>query len=73
MEKAAERLPSDIAFRKSSHSGNDSNCVELAPIPGGIIAIRDSKAPDHGLLAVSAGQFAELRRRIRKGALAPRP
>ncbi|MEU9868758.1 MULTISPECIES: DUF397 domain-containing protein [Actinomadura] len=73
MEKAAECPPPDTAFRKSSRSGGESNCVELAPIPGGAIAIRDSKAPDHGLLAVTAGQFTELRDRIRKGALDLRP
>ncbi|GHE38816.1 DUF397 domain-containing protein [Streptomyces capitiformicae] len=35
-------------FRKSSYSGTQSNCVEVAPTTGGR-AIRDSKNP-HGPL-----------------------
>ncbi|MFI6699182.1 DUF397 domain-containing protein [Streptomyces sp. NPDC050509] len=30
-------------YRKSSHSGHDSNCVEVAPTFNGGRAVRDSK------------------------------
>ncbi|MCY9782533.1 DUF397 domain-containing protein [Nocardiopsis sp. EMB25] len=38
-----------LEFRKSSYSGRDQNCVEVAQIPG-VAAIRDSKHPDAGHL-----------------------
>ncbi|MGH3328452.1 MAG: DUF397 domain-containing protein [Streptomycetales bacterium] len=31
------------AWRKSSYSGSDNNCVEVAPLAGGRWAVRDSK------------------------------
>ncbi|WP_189161707.1 DUF397 domain-containing protein, partial [Sphaerisporangium melleum] len=35
----------DLNWRKSSYtSGNGGNCVEIAPLPGGM-AVRDSKRP----------------------------
>ncbi|MEV7089774.1 DUF397 domain-containing protein [Streptomyces sp. NPDC093085] len=32
-------------YRKSSYSGHDNNCVEVAPTPTGGRAVRDSKDP----------------------------
>lgn len=32
-------------FRKSSFSGQQDNCVEVAPLAGGGQAVRDSKNP----------------------------
>jgi len=40
-------------FWKSSHSGGEGNCVEVAPLPTGGRAIRDSKNPDGPLLHLS--------------------
>nr|MDT0661562.1 DUF397 domain-containing protein [Micromonospora sp. DSM 115978] len=45
----AERLP----WRKSSHSGDDTACVEFAPTPTGA-AVRDSKDPDGPRLRFSS-------------------
>ena len=39
-------------WRKSSYSGSDTNCVEVAPMPGAT-AVRDSKDRGGGSLAVS--------------------
>ncbi|MEO5878295.1 MAG: DUF397 domain-containing protein [Streptosporangiaceae bacterium] len=41
------------AFRKSSHSGDADNCVEIALSPHGTVAVRDSKNPDHPALALT--------------------
>ena len=45
------------AWRTSSHSGANGDCVEVArPVPG-LIAVRDSKDPDGPRLAFTAGQW----------------
>ncbi|TCB95538.1 DUF397 domain-containing protein [Micromonospora zingiberis] len=36
-------------WRKSSHSGDEGACVEMAVVPG-TVAVRDSKDPDGPLL-----------------------
>lgn len=36
---------SDLSWRKSRHSGAQGNCVELAPLAGSRIAVRDSRQP----------------------------
>ncbi|MEU6403117.1 DUF397 domain-containing protein [Streptomyces sp. NPDC046985] len=41
------------SFRKSSHSGAESNCLEVARTTDGGRAVRDSKRQEGGLLAVS--------------------
>jgi hypothetical protein len=52
-----------IIWRKSSYSGGGGSggqeCVELARIAGAI-GIRDSKAPEAGLLALTPEVFARL-------------
>jgi Domain of unknown function (DUF397) len=40
-------------WRKSSYSSQDGNCVEVARNLPGLVAIRDSKAPDEAKLVVS--------------------
>ena len=42
----------DTAWRKSSFSGDNGNCVEIRPVAAGI-AVRDSKRPDGTVLEVS--------------------
>jgi hypothetical protein len=47
------------AWRKSSYSGGNeggSNCVEVAS-SGGQLAVRDSKSPGRGELAVSPAEW----------------
>ncbi|MEU6392018.1 DUF397 domain-containing protein [Streptomyces sp. NPDC046939] len=45
-------------WRKSSYSGggDGNNCVEVAALSAHV-AVRDSKAPDRGVLAVSGAVF----------------
>ncbi|MFI9366089.1 DUF397 domain-containing protein [Kitasatospora sp. NPDC053057] len=35
-----------LKWRKSTYSGNNNNCVEVADLPDGSVAVRDSKNPD---------------------------
>lgn len=51
--------PSSHAWRKSSHSDVEGNCVELARDPRGI-AVRDSKDPGAGIHVISRAVFAAL-------------
>jgi hypothetical protein len=50
-----------LTFRKSSYSSSQENCVEVADLPTGA-AIRDSKNPDHGFLALGACEWTAFAR-----------
>jgi hypothetical protein len=56
-------------WRKSSHSGNQGDCVELARLDVAEIGIRDSKNAAAGHLTVSAQTFGALVARIKTGEL----
>ncbi|MGW3014467.1 DUF397 domain-containing protein [Streptomyces longwoodensis] len=46
------------AWRKSSYSGNTGGeCLEIAALPT-LVAVRDSKNPDHGTLTLTPEAFA---------------
>jgi hypothetical protein len=52
---------SDLAWKKSSYSGATSgNCVEIAALPNGGRAIRDSKDPSGPVLVLTPAQWSEL-------------
>lgn len=53
-------------WRKSTHSGQNGGCVEVAPNLPGIVAIRDSKNPNGPKLTVSPGEWASFLVRIRQ-------
>ena len=40
-------------WRKSSYSGQDGNCVEVARNLPGLVAVRDSEEPDGAKLVIS--------------------
>ncbi len=68
---ATPDLPS-AAWVKSSFSGNNGDCVEVAALDGGRIAVRNSNHPDQGVVfftrtemdawikGVKAGEFDHL-------------
>lgn len=45
------------AWRKSSLSGNGENCVEVADLPGGGRAVRNSKRPDGAVVEFTPGEW----------------
>ena len=51
-----ETVTARIWWRKSSYSGGDNNCVEIAT-SGAKVAIRDSKDPGGGALSFSPGAW----------------
>jgi hypothetical protein len=56
---------SDLKWIKSSYSGGQStNCVEIAALPNGGRAVRDSKDPGGAVLLLSADQWAGLRKSL---------
>ena len=48
---------SRAAWRTSSHSGANGDCIEVALPAPGVIAVRDSKAPGGSTLAFSSGHW----------------
>lgn len=54
-------------WRKSSYSGTDGNCVEVATNLPGIVAIRDSKDTDGAKLVVSTAEWQAFVTGIREG------
>ncbi|MFC9430970.1 DUF397 domain-containing protein [Streptomyces sp. NPDC056987] len=47
----------DAVWRKSSHSGADSNCVEVSDTWPGTVPVRDSKTPGGPRLAFGASAW----------------
>ena len=59
--------PSTLVWQKSSLTANNGQCFELAPLPNGGVAVRDSKNPGHGHLCFTAGEWAAFKGGITKG------
>lgn len=49
---------SDLTWRKSRRSGAQGNCVELAPLRGGHVAIRHSGRPDGPVIVYTRAEMA---------------
>ena len=57
-----------VEWRKSSHSGGASNaCIEFAPLPDGMIAMRNSRDPDGALLVFTRREIAAMMAGVRDG------
>lgn len=64
----ATELPG-VAWRKSRWSGpQGGNCVEVAQLPGGQVAVRDSRHPAGPALVFTAGEWDAFVRGARDGA-----
>ena len=60
----------DLKWRKSPHSNPSGNCVEIADLPDGGLAVRDSKDPDGPFLEFSKGERVAFIEGVRDGSLA---
>lgn len=58
----------DLTWRTSSYSsGQGGNCVEIADLPNGARAVRDSKNPDGGHLMFTASEWSAFAAGVRAG------
>lgn len=59
MEEGSMSEPdlSNAAWRKSSLSGTEMNCVEVAFLEDGGVAVRNSKRPDAGVTTFSSSEW----------------
>jgi hypothetical protein len=48
----------ELVFHKSSYSNGEGNCVEVADVPTGGTAVRDSKDTRGPILRFTAGEWS---------------
>jgi hypothetical protein len=56
-----------LTWQKSSLTANNGECFELAPLPGGGVAVRDSKNPNRPHLCFTAREWVAFKGGIMKG------
>jgi Domain of unknown function (DUF397) len=58
----------DVKWLKSSRSGpTGGNCVEIATVAGGVVAVRNSKHPDGPALIFTQAEWDAFRRGVADG------
>ena len=57
----------DAAWRTASYSTSGNQCVQVAALPGGNVAVRDSKNPKTGIHIVSRQAWAAFIAAIKTG------
>ncbi|UKY50821.1 DUF397 domain-containing protein [Streptomyces inhibens] len=63
------KLNTTLMWRKSTYSGKDGNCVEVARLDESAVAVRDSKAPSGPALSFSEQAWTALLSDIDRGRL----
>lgn len=53
-------------WRKSTHSNHERSCVEVAENLPHVVAVRDSKTPDKGHIAIPIAAFTALVKSVRE-------
>jgi hypothetical protein len=62
----ANELPS-VSWRKSRRSNPSGNCVELAELPDGQVAMRNSRFPEGPVLVYTRSEISALLGGVRDG------
>jgi Domain of unknown function (DUF397) len=60
-------VAAELIWRKSSFSGDNGACVELAAVPEGTVAVRDSKNPDGAMLIFTRAEMRAWLHGVRAG------
>ncbi|MEU7133125.1 DUF397 domain-containing protein [Streptomyces sp. NPDC046261] len=57
----------DVVWRKSRHSNSQGSCVEFAKLPGGGIAVRNSRHPDGPALVYTPAEIEAMLLGVKDG------
>lgn len=57
----------DVAWQKSRHSNSQGSCVEFAKLPGGGVAVRNSRHPEGPALVYTRAEIEAMLLGIKDG------
>jgi hypothetical protein len=57
----------ELSWKKSQRSNPSGNCVEMAQLPDGQVAVRNSRYPEGPVLIYTRGEIAALLGGVRDG------
>ncbi|MFC5723770.1 DUF397 domain-containing protein [Streptomyces gamaensis] len=56
-----------VVWRKSRHSNSQGSCVEFAKLPGGAVAVRNSRFPDGPALVYTPAEIEAMLLGVKDG------